>query len=182
MIEVAKQAATGMQATAEVEGNSLRVSESQQLLVRDIGPLSKEIEKQLNKQELFYQAPDIDSNNNNDLESLIQSSDSLLRESQSILADTEYVGNQTLLQMGQQREQLFNAQGNLSSLRGTVEQAKNILTSMSRRACRSKLALYVMIAFLASLDIWILVLIYKKHHPSSQSGGDENGDDDVVPP
>ena len=37
-----------MQATAEVEGNSLRVSESQQLLVRDTGPLSKEIEKQLN--------------------------------------------------------------------------------------------------------------------------------------
>ena len=52
-------------------------------LERDIGPLAKEVQRALNdtgREELFYQAP-TNGGENRDMESLIQSSDDLLRES-----------------------------------------------------------------------------------------------------
>lgn len=52
-------------------------------LERDIGPLAKEVQRALNdtgREELFYQAPTA-GGGNRDMESLIQSSDDLLRES-----------------------------------------------------------------------------------------------------
>lgn len=52
---------------------------------RDIGPLAKEVQRALNdtgREELFYHAPNVDGANR-DMESLIQSSDDLLRESQA---------------------------------------------------------------------------------------------------
>ena len=52
-------------------------------LERDIGPLAKEVQRALNdtgREELFYQAPTA-GDGNRDMESLIQSSDDLLRES-----------------------------------------------------------------------------------------------------
>ena len=100
LLQEAKKCATAMQAMAEVQGNPMLVREAKNLLERDIQPLSNEVEKQLNdmgRQELFYQAPDIEGGGgSSDMDSLIHSSDALLRESQSILAETEQIGTATL--------------------------------------------------------------------------------------
>ena len=158
-----------MQGIAEVQGDAIRVREAQQHLERDIGPLAKEVKRALDemgREELFYGAADIETSNGHrsDMDSLIQSSDDLLRESQSILAETEQVGTSTLLQMGQQREQLLNANQNLGTVQEVAVRAKNILQSMSRRACRSRLALYCMIAALIFANFYVLYRIYKKKH------------------
>lgn len=164
-----------MQGLAEVEGNAMRVTEAKNLLERDIAPLSKEVKRaleQMGREELFYTG-----NNNNqnqdfeysDMESLIRSSDDLLRDSRAVLADTEHIGTTTLHQMGRQREQLLNAHASLDSVRNAAVQARTILTSMSRRACRSRFALYVMILTLIMANLFVLYCIYKKHHkPNSQ--------------
>jgi uncharacterized small protein (DUF1192 family) len=184
-----------MQAIAEVEGNTLRVMEAKQLLQRDIGPLSKEIQRTLlsiqknqanrsntealwtkptsgnNKQNNTntYQAPtnhhfDVETDS---MDALIQSSESLLRESQSILHETEYIGNETIQQLVQQREQLTNAQQSLHAVQNIMTTTQQILKSMGRRACRSRLALHMMIGTLISLNLFTLYWIYTKkyrHH------------------
>jgi len=161
-----------MQAMAEVQGNPLKVREAKNLLERDISPLAKEIEKQLNemsRQELFYQAPDIESaggDHHSDLDSLIHSSDALLRESQSILAETEQIGTATLQQMGRQREQLENSNRQLDAVLAATLKAKNILVSMSWRAWKSKFGLYCMIALLSAANLYLLVRNFKKKHAS----------------
>jgi len=88
LLEVASRCAASMQGLAEIEGNPARVTESKQRIERDIGPLSKEVKRQLNnmsQQELFggasggadtYEAP-----NMNDMQGLLTSSDDMLRES-----------------------------------------------------------------------------------------------------
>jgi hypothetical protein len=76
-----------MQGLAEVEGNPMKVREASQRVERDIAPLTKEVQRALhngNREELFYQAPDAaGSPTNRDMESLISSSEDLLRESQA---------------------------------------------------------------------------------------------------
>jgi hypothetical protein len=76
-----------MHGLAEVEGNQMKVREAQQRVERDITPLSREVQRAINDQgreELFYQAPDPNANpDSRDMESLIGSSDDLLRESQA---------------------------------------------------------------------------------------------------
>jgi vesicle transport through interaction with t-SNAREs protein 1 len=159
-----------MQGLAEVEGDVMRTKESQQRLERDIGPLAKEVQRALaetggGREELFYQAPDIEQGDGgSSMDSLLQSSDDLLRESQSILAETEHIGTTTLQQMGRQREQINNANTSLEAVQAVAVQAKNILVSMSRRAFKSKLALYAMIAALALTNVYVLYRIFKKHH------------------
>ena len=187
MLTEAKRCATAMQGLAEVEGNVLRIQESKNLLQRDIGPLSKEVQRQLNEcqsQELMagtpadmgagggggggYQPPDFAYS---DMDSLIRSSEDLLRESHSIMYETEHIGNTTLLQMGRQREQLENTNRHLQAVQQVAEQAKNILTGLGRRALKNKLALYCMIGMLGWANLYVLHLIYKKHHKGSGGGG-----------
>jgi hypothetical protein len=86
----AKKCATAMHGLAEVEGNQMKVREAQQRVERDITPLGREVQRAMNDQgreELFYEAPDYNpdtnTNANRDMESLIGSSDDLLRESQA---------------------------------------------------------------------------------------------------
>ena len=168
-----------MQAMAEVQGNPMLVREAKNLLERDIQPLSAEVERQLHemgRDELFYQAPDIEGGGSNDLDALIHSSDSLLRESQSILAETEYIGNQTLQQMGRQREQLENANGNLDAVMSATLQAKKILVSMSWRVWKSKIGLYCLITLLTAANLYVLVHNYQKKHPGKSDDGDEGHD------
>jgi vesicle transport through interaction with t-SNAREs protein 1 len=157
-----------MQGLAEIEGNAMRVNEAKNHLERDIAPLAKEVKRaleQMGREELFYttgnQQQDYEYS---DMESLIRSSDELLRDSRAVLADTEHVGTTTLHQLGRQREQLLNAQASLESVRHAATQARTILTSMSRRACRSRLALYGMIVTLIIANLFVLYCIYKKHH------------------
>jgi hypothetical protein len=189
LIQDAKQCATAMQAMAEIEGNAMRVVEARQLLERDIGPLSKEIQRtmktlqiQTNHNELLtsvnannnnkYQPPGtshFDVESHSDLDALIQSSDELLRESQSILAETEYIGDQTIHQLLHQREQLTNAQRSLYAVQTAMATSGRILKSMSQRACRSRLALHMMIGALISLNLFVLYCIYEKHTKQKSS-------------
>jgi hypothetical protein len=75
-----------MRGLAEVEGNASRVQESKQRVERDIGPLAKEVKRQLDdmgRQELFndnYQAPDLEGGNH-DMDRLLENSEDMLRSS-----------------------------------------------------------------------------------------------------
>lgn len=82
----AKKCATAMQGLAEVEGNPMKIREASLRLDRDITPLSREVQRALNnvnREELFYQAPDASSPTSRDMESLISNSEDMLRESQA---------------------------------------------------------------------------------------------------
>jgi Snare region anchored in the vesicle membrane C-terminus len=175
-LDKAKDAAIAMQAMAEVEGNAMRVREAQMLIHRDIGPLSAEVQRALNemqKEELFYHAPDIESNSpSSDMESLIRNSEEMLRESQTILADTEHIGNQTLFQLGRQREQLQNANRSLEGVQAATQKAKKILVSLSNRACRTRLGLYCSIAVLIAANIFVIYCIIRKHIRKGAEQGD----------
>lgn len=82
-----------MQATAEVEGNALRVHDAQNLVKRDLEPLQGEVDKSLrgnaadlelgNTEDLFYRPPDVNGSQSMSTQALLQSSEDLLRESQA---------------------------------------------------------------------------------------------------
>lgn len=164
LLDEARQHATAMQGLAEVEGNPVRVTESKQRLERDIGPLSKEVKRQLNdmgRQELFssnnYQAPNMMEQGRTDMDGLLSNSEDLLRDSLALCADSEETGTSTLLQMGRQREQLETTSGHIDSTRAAAEQAGTILRSMSSKAFRNKAFLKGMIVFLAVMNMWALI-------------------------
>lgn len=95
LLQDANRCATAMVGLAEVEGNPNRVRESKMRLERDIGPLSKEVKRQLNdigRQELFpsqqqqqnqtqYAAPDYNNGTTGDMDRLLSNSSDLLQES-----------------------------------------------------------------------------------------------------
>jgi vesicle transport through interaction with t-SNAREs protein 1 len=174
LLKEAKRCASAMLGLAEVQDNSLRVQEAKHVLERDIAPLAKEVRRALNelvgRNELLYQAPDIEMNNT-DMDYLIQNSEDLLRETQSILAETEHIGTSTLHQMGRQREQLRNTNQHLEGVRDVALQAKRILGSMSVKALKTRVGLYFMIGLMAFVNLWVLHMIYKKHHPTSSGKG-----------
>ena len=79
-----------MQGLAEVEGNPSRVTESKQRIERDIGPLSREVSRQLNemgREELFhggaggYNAPSLMEQGHNDMDRLLSNSEAMMRDS-----------------------------------------------------------------------------------------------------
>lgn len=122
-----------MQGMAEIEGNPVRVTESKQRIQRDIGPLSKEVKRQLDgmsRQDLFnnnaagYEPPQ------SDMQGLLSNSENMLRDSLALCADSEETGTSTLLQMGRQREQLETTSGHIDATRSAAEQAGTILRSM----------------------------------------------------
>jgi vesicle transport through interaction with t-SNAREs 1 len=194
----ARQHATAMQGMAEIENDMIKIHNSKMLVERDINPLAKELKRTLDhmigRQDLFggqqqqqhaqqqsqsqYRPPDIElGNSHNDsamMESLIMSSEDLLRDSQAILAETEQIGTQSLLQMGRQREQLHNATSSLQTVQNGAYTAGMIMASMSRRAFKNRLALYCMITTLGLLNVFVLYRIYKKHHPTSAPSNHEN--------
>lgn len=172
-----------MQAMAEVEGNVMRVKEAQMLMDRDIGPLSIEVQRALSTtDDLFYHAPE--SAPSSDMESLIRNSEDMLRESQTVLADTEYIGNQTLLQLGRQREQLQHANRSLEGVQVAAVRAKEILVRMSHRACRTRLGLYASIAVLTCANGFVIYCIIRRHARKASGADDvpaDDTDDDGVP-
>jgi len=168
----AKQHATAMQGLAEVEGNAMKIKEASQNIQRDIGPLTKEVVKALHneastsREELFAQAPGMHGRdyayNSSDMESLIGSSEDMLRESLSLAIETEQIGNNTMEQMGRQREQLQGANANIIRTREIAEQAGSILSNMSRKAFKNKLFLYACVALLMFGNFWALTRLFKK--------------------
>ena len=175
----AKKCATAMVGLAEVEGNQMKIKEASQRLERDIAPLAKEVQRALlggeqqqqqqqqqentaNREELFYQAPNPDGSTNDDMEALISSSEDLLRQSMSLCVETEQIGNTTIHQMGQQREQLQNTRFNIDRTREIAQEAAVILGSWSRKAFRNKFYLYIMIGILLIANLFALIHIFTK--------------------
>eukprot|EP00533_Pseudo-nitzschia_delicatissima_P006301 CAMPEP_0116104418 /NCGR_PEP_ID=MMETSP0327-20121206/14442_1 /TAXON_ID=44447 /ORGANISM="Pseudo-nitzschia delicatissima, Strain B596" /LENGTH=217 /DNA_ID=CAMNT_0003596663 /DNA_START=108 /DNA_END=761 /DNA_ORIENTATION=- len=177
LLRQAKQHATAMQGLAEVEGNPMKIREASQKIERDVLPLSREVARALNggndggREELFYQAP-TGASNAGDMESLIGSSESMLRESLSLTMETERIGNSTLEQMGRQREQLMGANANIARTREFVEQASRVLTELARKSFNNKLALRAMVGFLIFANLWAFSRWLGKGHAG------EAGDDD----
>mmetsp|Transcript_13628 Transcript_13628/g.38353 ORF Transcript_13628/g.38353 Transcript_13628/m.38353 type:complete len:211 (+) Transcript_13628:224-856(+) len=172
LLAQAKQHATAMQGLAEVEGNPMKIRETSQKVERDILPLSREVARALGnadggREELFYQAPAVNGRdygyNSGDMESLIGSSESMLRESLSLTMETERIGNSTLEQMYQQREQLEGARDNLTRTREIVNQAAFVLTELSRKAFYSKIFLYAAVGILIFLNFWALTRLFNKN-------------------
>jgi len=165
----ARQHATAMQGLAEVEGNPMKIREASQKIERDIIPLSREVSRALSggndggREELFYQAPTMGSNAG-DMESLIGSSESMLRESLSLTMETERIGNSTLEQMGRQREQIMGASANIARTREAVEQASRVLTELGRKSFNNKLVLRGLVGFLVFANFWALSRWLGKHH------------------
>ena len=89
LLDEARKCATAMQGLAEVEGNPNRVMESKQRIERDIGPLSREVKRQLNemgRQDLFhggggYNAPNMMEQGHGDMDRLLSDSEAMLRDS-----------------------------------------------------------------------------------------------------
>jgi hypothetical protein len=92
LLTEARKCTTAMQAIAAIEGNAFRIEESKSLTRRDLIPLQNEIQRGLvflspmeaenlsYREEHFYQPP---SSNSATQSLLIQTSDDLLRETQS---------------------------------------------------------------------------------------------------
>jgi len=203
LLEKAKGCAVRMKAAAEASGDAFKAGQAQQRIERDIDPLAKEIQRALGemsagvgvghdaggggggggsagqRDELFYQPPDLEGGGGGEsqqqmMDSLIQSSDELLRESRSVLAETEEIGTSTLRHMGQQREQLQNANTQLEAVQAAAAQAALILRGMSRKALKSKLFLYALISVLGGANLYVLYLIVRKHFAGGE-GGDGEG-------
>lgn len=175
LLQDAKRYATAMIGLAEIENDTLKLHTARQLMERDIQPLTKEVKRTLeslvgrdtlfsNQQQQQYRPPDMEDGNMM-MESLITSSDDLLRESQSVLMETEHIANQTLWQMGQQREQIQNATSHLQTVQTTALTAARILASLSKKALKNRLSLYGIIITLGLLNLFVLYRIYKKHYP-----------------
>ncbi|KAG7345193.1 hypothetical protein IV203_032745 [Nitzschia inconspicua] len=96
------------------------------------------------------------------MESLIENSDELLRESLSLTVESEQIGNATIDQMTRQREQIEGANAIALRTRQIAEQASAVLTDMGRRAFRNKLFLYIMIGVLMMGNLWAFVRLLKK--------------------
>eukprot|EP00560_Eucampia_antarctica_P000594 CAMPEP_0197836422 /NCGR_PEP_ID=MMETSP1437-20131217/28928_1 /TAXON_ID=49252 ORGANISM="Eucampia antarctica, Strain CCMP1452" /NCGR_SAMPLE_ID=MMETSP1437 /ASSEMBLY_ACC=CAM_ASM_001096 /LENGTH=233 /DNA_ID=CAMNT_0043442587 /DNA_START=96 /DNA_END=797 /DNA_ORIENTATION=- len=192
LLSEARRAAVSMQGLAEVEGNAFKIEESKSRIQREVMPLLQEVDNALkqkqsggmmdasnfhnsteNRNELFsgYRAPPMgafdsqqqqNGNSNSDLESLIQSSENMLLESQSLCVESEQIGNNTLLTMQVQRDQLNNASHQLKSTTEKIGAAGSILKDMGRKALRNKLCLYSIIAFLIAMNIFAIKAVIKK--------------------
>lgn len=162
LLAEAKRNAGAMQGLAEVEGNAMKIREASLRLERDIAPLSKEIKRaivDINREELFYQAPS--GTDSHDMESLIQGTEELLRDSQALCLETEQIGDGVLNQMTHQREQLQNTNSNIDATREYASQAGAILTGMSRKALKNKAFLSVLIGMLLVGNALALIKIFR---------------------
>lgn len=177
LLAQAKQHATAMQGLAEVEGNPMKIREASQKIERDVSPLAREVARALGningnsneggREELFYQAPTVNRRDyghaSGDMESLIGSSEDMLRESLSLTMETERIGNSTMEQMYQQREQLQGASDNLTRTREIVNQAAFVLTELSRKAFYNKIFLYAAVGILIFLNFWALSRLFNRN-------------------
>ena len=80
----------------------------------------------------------------------------------SLCLETEQIGNNTLEQMGRQREQLGNANRNISATREIAEQARVILTNFGRKALYNKIFLYCLIGVLLVANFYAFMRLFKK--------------------
>jgi len=151
------------------------------------------------RKELFggaYQAPRLEStsseDNNDDTgvelglgsgggggntEMLIQESEKLLLNSQSLCAESEQIGSETINTMGMQREQLYRTHDRLRGANEYIEQAGIILRDMHRKVFRNKLFLYSVIALLIVANVIVILSIIVRAFKGKGKSHDDNGND-----
>lgn len=86
----------------------------------------------------------------------------LLHSTQLLCSETEGIGARTLTTMGAQREQLENANRNVSETKTIAGQAKTVLRRMGRRAAMNKVFLYVVILGLLGANGAVIYYQYIK--------------------
>eukprot|EP01083_Nonionella_stella_P076643 208958_1 len=195
LISQARRSATAMEQIAEESGDSFQIQESKRRVEQELNPLWKEVDRAMkqqqnplqhpdsqNRTELFsgYRAPNLNQDGSDDMEMLIRNSEDLLLESQNLCYASEETGAETLNLMGRQREQLQNAGNHLAGARAYLDDASDILKSMTRKAMRNKRFLQGVVALLVVANILVFIAdVKKKLGRGRRSGGaDGSADDD----
>lgn len=142
-----------------------------------------------------YEAPNLNENGTTsgegDMEMFIQESEQLLLNSQSLCAESEQIGTETLNTMGLQREQLHRTHDRLRGANAYLEQASVILRDMHRKVFRNKIFLYAVIAILMLANVVVIITIivrafkklFKGHHNDDDDDqGNANEDDGYYKP
>jgi len=197
LISQARRSATAMEQIAEESGDSFQIQESKRRVEQELNPLWNEVDRAMkqqqnplqhpdsqNRTELFsgYRAPNLNQDgSDDDMEMLIRNSEDLLLESQNLCYASEETGAETLNLMGRQREQLQNAGNHLAGARAYLDDASDVLKSMTRKAMRNKRFLQGVVALLVVANILVFIAdVKKKLGRGRRSGGANVGsaDDD----
>jgi vesicle transport through interaction with t-SNAREs protein 1 len=170
LLEEARKCAVAMRGLAEISGDAMRIQQAEQRSQRDIAPLSREVSSALDKiGNVTYQAPSDVEYGNLDTQRLISQSEELLRESQALCASSEQIGNETLGQMGRQREQLEATNQYLHDTSTLTGQARQILQDMQNKTLRKKSVLYALIVLLIIANAWAIHHLWVKGKHSNNT-------------
>lgn len=119
-------------------------------------------EEEERRQRLFgYQPPQMNTTMD-DTQALIADSEALLLDAQGMCIESEQIGSETLMTMGRQRDQLENAAGYMTGATEVLDQARELLQDMHRKAKRNKRVLYGIIVLLIIANISVIIAIIKK--------------------
>lgn len=162
LLSTAKDCAHAMQALAEVDGDPLKIEASKRRLKEEISPLSKEISRSINESFSRETLFGVNPSSERQTRDYLAESEELLLESQSLCADSEAIGTQTLGRMGMQREQLQISYDNVQETMSYSERAGKILTEMRYRAVKSKAFLYCVIGILIIANGFAIHHLIKK--------------------
>eukprot|EP00520_Triparma_pacifica_P011259 CAMPEP_0118656886 /NCGR_PEP_ID=MMETSP0785-20121206/13718_1 /TAXON_ID=91992 /ORGANISM="Bolidomonas pacifica, Strain CCMP 1866" /LENGTH=220 /DNA_ID=CAMNT_0006549755 /DNA_START=139 /DNA_END=797 /DNA_ORIENTATION=- len=143
---------------------------------RDVEALAEEVDRErqrLDRGELFGGVNQESQQNNNDpfdpfgdklvsqMATLNQTTN-MLNSTQQLVSETEAIGSDVLSTLGNQREQLLNANKNVRETKSITGQAKILLRNMGRRAIYNKIFLYFVILLLAVANGMIIWYQYLK--------------------
>ncbi|KAL3826237.1 hypothetical protein ACHAXA_006265 [Cyclostephanos tholiformis] len=92
----------------------------------------------------------------------MEESERLLREAQSLCAESEQIGNTTLENMGRQREQIERAGGLIERSIENTRMASQIMKEMARRALKNKIFLYCVIGVLLFANGAMIVHLWRR--------------------
>lgn len=185
----AKRCASAMLTIAQSSSDSFQIRDAQQR-IREMDPLIQEVdrarremdkesnvfelagdedeeEEEEKRQRLFgYQPPHLENGGGGgtdmDTQALIQNSEALLLDAQGLCIESEQIGSETIMTMGRQRDQLENAAGYMTGAMEVLDQARDILEAMHRKAKRNKRVLYGIIVLLIIANISVIIAIVKK--------------------
>ncbi|KAB8072886.1 t-SNARE [Aspergillus leporis] len=91
----------------------------------------------------------------------LERSSARLQESQRIALETEDIAQNTLADLGRQRETIMHTRGNLQQSEGYVDTSIKTLRGMARRMATNRI---ITIAIITVLVLLIVAVIYSKFH------------------
>ena len=83
----------------------------------------------------------------------LDNSTATLEKSRMIIAQTDQIGNETINNMENQKEQLVGAAAKVDETRGYTSDAKDVLTAMANRALRHTACVGLVIVILLGLNV-----------------------------